>query len=95
MSFITDIINDTLKVRDERGVLRYSKTCLTMFGACLLVFWSFIHVTLKDGFNEVAFGIMATMALGAGVTKSWGKKIEQPAVQSTSNDTNINVDASK
>lgn len=79
MSFIKDIINDTLKRKDPEGNLRYSRTSLTMLSAWIAVLWAFIHYTLKDGFNEYAFTIMAGIALGAKVTDAYAKKLTPDA----------------
>lgn len=75
MSWVKDIINDTLKKKDAAGNLKFSRTSLTMASAWLVVVWSYIHFTIKDGFNEVSFGIMVSVALGAKITDAWSKKI--------------------
>ncbi len=75
--FINDIIDHTLKKRDitDGGKLKWSRTSLTMLSAWLVVLWSYIHYTLKDGFNEPAFYALIGVALGAKVTDAWAKKM--------------------
>lgn len=75
MSFIKNIINDTLKRKDETGLLVWSRTSLTMASAWATVLWSYIHYTIKDGFNEAAFYALVGVALGAKVTDAVSKKL--------------------
>lgn len=72
---INDIINDTLKRADDNGVLRWSRTSLTMFTAWIAVLWSYHYALIKYGFNETAFGLVIGVALGAKVTDAWSKKM--------------------
>ena len=82
MSFITAIIDDTLKRKDPvTGELVWSRTSLTMLSAWATVLWSYIHYTIKDGFNESAFYGLLGVALGAKVTDAWSKKLD-PTVKS-------------
>lgn len=75
MSWINEVINDTLKRPGADGKLKWSRTSLTMASAWLVVLWSYIHFTIKDGFNETSFSIMVGVALGVKVTDAWSKKI--------------------
>ena len=81
MNFVSAIIDDTLKRKDAEGILRFSRTSLTMFSAWVVVLWSYIHYTIKDGFNEAAFYALIGVALGSKVTDAWSKKLD-PTVKS-------------
>jgi hypothetical protein len=59
---------------------RYSGTKLTMLTAFGSVIWAFHWITVKSGFNETVFFIMAGIATGVGVAKAYGKKLD-PEVQ--------------
>jgi len=74
---ITTIIDDTLKVNDG-PVRRYSGTKLTMLVAFVSVLWSFHYITIKYGFNEVAFITMACISTGVSIAGAYSKKINPP-----------------
>jgi|SRR6185437_9142444 len=74
IKLISAIIEDTLKV-EEGGVRRFSGTKLTMFVAFSSIVWSYHYITIKYGFNELAFTVMACIATGVTITKAISKKI--------------------
>lgn len=79
---IIAVIDDTLKVND--GVVRrFSGTKITMLTAFGSVLWSFHYITVKYGFNEVAFGIMACISTGVAITGAYSKKINPPVETTT------------
>jgi len=77
MTLISTIADDTLKINDGL-IRRYSGTKLTMFVAFISIVWSYHYITIKDGFNEVAFITMTCIATGVSITSAWGKKINPP-----------------
>jgi hypothetical protein len=70
-----NIINDTLKKKDSDGVIRWSRTSLTMLTAWISVLFSFYYDLIKNGFNEASFIIMVGVALGSKLTDAWTKRI--------------------
>lgn len=74
------IADDTLKRRDDKGILRWSATKLTMATAWFVVLWSYCYDLVKNGFNETAFMVLVGVALGAKVTDAFSKKLD-PLVQ--------------
>ena len=77
LTLIATIADDTLKVNDGL-IRRYSATKMTMFVAFLSIVWSYHYITIKDGFNEVAFITMTCIATGVSITNAWSKKISPP-----------------
>jgi hypothetical protein len=73
---IVAMIDDTLKVDDEKGKRRFSGTKLTMVTAFGSVLWAFHYIIIKYGFNETAFITMAAIATGVGITKAFSKKLD-------------------
>lgn len=74
---ILTIIDDTLKVND--GVVRrYSGTKMTMLVAFVSVLWAFHYTTIKDGYVESAFLIMACISTGVSIAGAYSKKINPP-----------------
>jgi len=74
------IVNDTLKKKDKDGVMRYSRTSLTMLTAWWACLYAFVYTLHKYGMSEWMFGIMCGVALGAKLTDAWSKKIDPTVV---------------
>jgi hypothetical protein len=74
---IEAIIDDTLKVNDG-PVRRFSGTKITMMVAFSSVVWGFHYITIKEGFNEIAFITMSCIATGVAITGAYSKKINPP-----------------
>lgn len=72
---LKDLVNDTLKKYDENGVLRFSRTSLTMFSAWLIaVFMALVDFTFS-GFRLDVWMTFVGVALGTKITDSLSKKI--------------------
>jgi len=74
---ILTIIDDTLKVNDG-AIRRFSGTKMTMLVAFGSVLWAFHYITIKAGFNEIAFLTMAGISTGVAITGAYSKKINPP-----------------
>lgn len=70
------IMNDTLKTPEGK----WSKTNMITASAWFSVLFVFFADFYKHGFNQWAFGLMCSIAVGAKVMKSWANKID-PLVQ--------------
>ena len=69
-----EITNDTLKKKDEDGVVRWSRTSLTMFSAWLLVMYITIVDFHKFGYRpDIFFGLLS-VAVGVKVTDAISKR---------------------
>ena len=69
-----EITNDTLKKKDEDGVVRWSRTSLTMFSAWVLVIYISIFDFHNFGFRpEIFFGLLS-VAAGVKITDAISKK---------------------
>lgn len=78
---IESVIDDTLKVYDpESKKRRFSGTKITMFVSFGSILWAFHYITIKYGFNETAFMVMAAIATGVGITKAFSKKLDPTVV---------------
>lgn len=79
--FITDIIDDTLKVDDGKGTRRFSGTKMTMFAAFGSTLWAFHFDTISNSkANETLFLIMAGIATGVGISNAFSKKLDPEIV---------------
>ncbi len=81
MSFVNDIINDTLKRVDPiDGKLKWSRTSLTMLSAWVAVLFAFVVDTIKHAgeADDVKFSLLAGVALGSKVADAYTKKITPP-----------------
>lgn len=76
-SVANGIINDTLKIDGK-----WSRTSLTMLTAWVTVLWSYHYDVIRNGFNETAFGLMLSVAVGVKVTDAISKKIN-PQIKPT------------
>lgn len=89
------IIDDTLKIADPKtGILKWSRTSLTMATAWAVCLYSYLYDLWNNGFNETAFYFMGGIALGAKITDAWSKKIDPtivapPSSEITKSDTTI------
>lgn len=78
---ISDVINDTLKVDDAKGVRRFSGTKITMFIAFGSLLWGFHFDTISNSkVNENLFLVMAGIATGIGISKAFSKKLDPEVV---------------
>lgn len=78
---ISDVIDDTLKVDDGKGVRRFSGTKITMFAAVGSILWAFHFDTISNSkANETLFLIMAGIATGVGISKAFSKKLDPEVV---------------
>ena len=72
-----EITQDTLKTRDEDGVVRWSRTSLTMFSAWFVVMYIAIWDFHKFGYRpDVFFGLLG-VAVGVKISDSVSKKIKK------------------
>lgn len=72
-----EITQDTLKTRDDDGVVRWSRTSLTMFTAWLIVTYIAIVDFHKYGYRpDVFFGLLG-VAVGVKISDSVSKKIKK------------------
>jgi hypothetical protein len=71
---VHEIINDTLKKPDDKGIWRWSRTSLTMFSAWITVLSMAIYDTYKNGLNETVFITLVGVALGSKMTDAISKK---------------------
>jgi hypothetical protein len=72
---LNQIAADTLMKRDEDGVLRWSRTSLTMFTA---MFFTVLFAVADFIMNGLRFDVWATfvaMSMGIKVTDAWSKKL--------------------
>lgn len=76
IKLINQIAEDTLK-REKNGVRRWSKTALTMFGAWILVSFSYTFHTIFTGFDLAAFSIMVGIATGMKTFDAISKNINK------------------
>jgi hypothetical protein len=75
VSLISEIAVDTLMRKGDDGVMRWSRTSLTMFVSMILVV---LFATVDFFMNGLRFDVWCTlvaMALGVKVTDAWSKKI--------------------
>ena len=79
--WIENIINDTLKRKDIDGVMRWSRTSLTMLSAWIAVLLAFVIDTIKHQgvVDPIKFGMMVGVALGSKVADAYSKKITPDA----------------
>ncbi len=72
-----EITHDTLKTRDDDGVVRWSRTSLTMFTAWLIVTYIAIVDFHKFCYRpDVFFGLLG-VAVGVKISDSVSKKIKK------------------
>lgn len=79
---INDIVNGTLKRYDSKGVLRYSRTSLTMFTAwisCLLM--SYIDF-IQNGLRFDVWTILIGVAIGSKLSDAYSQKIKNKTNES-------------
>jgi hypothetical protein len=75
LELLNQIAIDTLMKKDEDGVMRWSRTSLTMFTA---MFFTVLFATIDFAMNGLRFDVWATfvaMAMGVKVTDAWSKKL--------------------
>lgn len=70
-----ELVNDTLKKYDEKGVLRFSRTSLTMFSAWLIAVLMAVLDFIFNGFRLDVWMTFVGVALGTKITDSLSKKI--------------------
>jgi len=83
IKIVKEIVNDTLKKRDDKGVLHYSRTSLTMFSAWVIAIYMVLHDLYKTGFRFEVFCMLVGVALGSKVTDAFSKKIDPTIVGPT------------
>ena len=72
---LNQLVNDTLKKVDENGVLRFSRTSLTMFTAWVIaVFMALIDFGI-EGFRLDVWITFVGVALGTKISDSYSKKL--------------------
>jgi len=73
------LIDDTLKRKDSEGILRWSRTSLTMFTAWVASLFAFFLDAIKHqgDVNGAMFSVMVGVALGSKVTDAWSRKLTQ------------------
>ena len=69
------IADDTLKRKDDAGILRWSRTSLTMFSAWCASLFMAIDDLAKNGFRYEVFLTLVGIALGSKLTDSLGKRL--------------------
>ncbi len=80
IKLIGQVADDTLKRVDDKGVLRWSRTSLTMGVAIALAVYMTIADFIHEGFNFEVFCAWLTVGLGSKVTDAWSRKLD-PSVQ--------------
>ncbi len=80
IKIIGQIADDTLKRTDDKGVLRWSRTSLTMAVAMAVSVYFSVADFLHKGFNFEVFCVWLTVALGSKVTDAFSRKLD-PSVQ--------------
>ncbi len=80
INVISQIADDTLKRTDQKGVLRWSRTSLTMGVAVAICVYMSIADFLRNGFNYEVFLAWLGVGLGSKVTDAWSRKLD-PSVQ--------------
>lgn len=87
LDFVTAIIQDTLKVyNDKEKRLKWSATKWTMFISFITALSMAIYDCYKNGLNEIVFGALLTVAITGKVTDAWSKKIDPTIVAPTPED---------
>jgi len=69
------LIEDTLKKYNENGVLRYSRTSLTMFTAWVIAIYMAMIDFIWNGFRLDVWMTFVGVALGTKITDAFTKKI--------------------
>ncbi len=80
INVLSQIADDTLKRFDDKGVLRWSRTSLTMAVAMAVSVYFSVADFMHKGFNYEVFLAWLGVALGSKVTDAWSRKLD-PSVQ--------------
>ncbi len=80
IKLFNEIANDTLKRVDDKGVLRWSRTSLTMITAWVISIYMAMFDMVKNGFNLEVFLTLVGVALGSKIADGFSKKLD-PTVQ--------------
>jgi hypothetical protein len=72
---LNEIAADTLMKRDEDGVLRWSRTSLTMFTAMFFVVVFAVADFIMNGLRFDVWATFVAMSMGIKVTDAWSKKL--------------------
>jgi hypothetical protein len=72
---IVGIINDTLKKKTDDGVLRWSRTSLTMFSSWIMTIGLALDHYRKNGFDYQVFLVFAGIAISTKLADSIGQRI--------------------
>ncbi len=80
VKIFSQIADDTLKRKDMEGILRWSRTSLTMFIGITLAGGLTIADFIHKGFNFEVFLAWLGVGLGSKVTDAWSRKLD-PSVQ--------------
>ena len=77
MRVIRDIINDTLKKKTSDGVVRWSRTSLTMFSAWIISILMAAQHQIKNGFDYQVFLTFVVVAGGTKISDAISQKLNK------------------
>ncbi len=80
VKIIGQMADDTLKRTDAKGVLRWSRTSLTMAIAMAIAVYMTLANFMHNGFNYEVFLAWLGVALGSKVTDAFSRKLD-PSIQ--------------
>ncbi len=80
LKILNEIANDTLKRADSKGVLRWSRTSLTMLTAWIVSLYMAGYDMYKNGFHTEVFLTLVGVALGSKVADGFSKKLDPTVV---------------
>jgi hypothetical protein len=83
VSIIKEIIHDTLKKPDEKGVWRFTRTSLTMFSAWVVAIVMASYDAYVHGVKFEVLSLFVGVALGSKVMDGWSKKLDPTIVAPT------------
>jgi Na+/proline symporter len=76
IKMLSDIADDTLKKPDKKGVLKWSRTSLTMFTAWVVSIYMAMYDMYNHGFKYEVFLAFVGVALGSKIADGFSKKLD-------------------